>query len=97
MKENTLIKIVLGLSVLSLIISILAFIHKPPTAKYDGFVTIQLVDVESNVLSERLLGFNEGDSFFELFEENYNLVYEESVWGIFLIAIDDLDSREGST
>ena len=97
MKDNLLIKIALTLSIISLIVSVLVFIYKPQPATHDGFVTIQLVDIEGQVISERLLGFNEGDNFFDLLIANYEVTYEESIWGIFLIAINDLDSREGAT
>jgi hypothetical protein len=79
MKENLIIKIILGLSIVSLIISILAFVYKTQPATHDGTITIQLVDIEGEVISQQFLNFNSGDNFFDLLINNYEVIYEESV------------------
>jgi hypothetical protein len=63
---------------------------KREEAKDNGTITIELIDLENNVLSTEYHNYKAGDTLFKILDDNYDIEYENSVFGGYIIKIDSL-------
>ncbi len=95
----------------ALIVVCLMLIAKPFGAKYDGEITVEVVELDGDVIKSKEIGFNAGDELISLVEENFdNVLIENGMvmsiedyvtppdWSTFLsIYVDDEMSMVGIT
>jgi len=90
-KKNVFVKIVVSVvCVIGLIICAIA-IGKQFVPSYDGKITINLVDSTGEVIDEKVIKFNSGDTLEYLLKENYDHIVlgTDSLSGM-LLEIDEL-------
>lgn len=108
-KKKLLITIASSIIALALIVVCIILITKPFGAKYDGEITVEVVELDGDVIKSKEIGFNAGDELISLVEENFDNVLIEngmimniedyetpSDWSTFLsIYVDDEMSMVG--
>ena len=98
MFKNIYTKILLIILGIGLIFGVAYFATQPKAAKYDGSVTVELIDEGGFFVESRLINFKTGDVFINLLGENFDIVTEEhAVFGAMLHKINTLDDRVGAT
>lgn len=77
-KRKLLITIASSVIALALIVVCIILITKPFGAKYDGKITVEVVELDGNVMKTKEIGFNAGDELVSLVEENFDNVLIEN-------------------
>ena len=83
----TLCVLLIGIAISSL------FLYKSFLVKKNdslGKITIVLEDIDKKVLSEKQFDFVEEDTLFEILINNYQVRYEDSMYGKVIYDIDDI-------
>jgi len=89
-RKNLIFKIIASIIALGLMITAFIVVAKKEGAKDSGTITIELVDLENNVLSTKNHDFKKGDTLFQILDNNYDLEYQNEVYGVFITKIDEL-------
>lgn len=90
LRKKLILKIIYSIIVLGLIITGFVMLAKREEAKDNGTITIELIDLENNVLSTEYHNYKAGDTLFKILDDNYDIEYENSVFGGYIIKIDSL-------
>lgn len=90
LRKKLILKIIYSIIVLGLIITGFVMLAKREEAKDNGTITIELIDLENNVLSTEYHNYKAGDTLFKILDDNYDIEYENSVFGVYIIKIDSL-------
>lgn len=90
LRKKLILKIIYSIIVLGLIITGFVMLAKREEAKDNGTITIELIDLENNVLSTKNHNYKVGDTLFKILDDNYDIEYENSVFGGYIIKIDSL-------
>lgn len=90
LRKKLILKIIYSIIVLGLIITGFVMLAKREEAKDNGTITIELIDLENNVLSTKNHNYKVGDTLFKILDDNYDIEYENSVFGVYIIKIDSL-------
>lgn len=90
LRKKLILKIIYSIIALGLIITGFVMLAKREEAKDNGTITIELIDLENNVLSTKNHNYKVGDTLFKILEDNYDIEYENSVFGGYIIKIDSL-------
>lgn len=90
LRKKLILKIIYSIIVLGLIITGFVMLAKREEAKDNGTITIELIDLENNVLSTKSHNYKAGDTLFKILDDNYDIEYENSVFGGYIIKIDSL-------
>ncbi len=72
--KKILIMIVSTVIAIGVIIGSYVLIAKPFEAKYDGNITVEVLDLEGNTIKSKEIGFIEGDTLVSLVEANFDNV-----------------------
>lgn len=59
-------------------------------SKSSGNVSIIVKDISGETVSSKLYEYNKGDSLFDILDDNFNLEYKETVYGHYLLSVDDI-------
>lgn len=90
LRKKLVLKIIYSIIALGLIITGFVMLAKREEAKDNGTITIELIDLENNVLSTKNHNYKAGDTLFKILDDNYDIEYENSVFGVYIIKIDSL-------
>lgn len=90
LRKKLVLKIIYSIIALGLIITGFVMLAKREEAKDNGTITIELIDLENNVLSTEYHNYKAGDTLFKILDDNYDIEYENSVFGVYIIKIDSL-------
>ena len=90
LRKKLILKIIYSIIVLGLIITGFVMLAKREEAKDNGTITIELIDLENNVLSTEYHNYKAGDTLFKILDDNYDIEYENSVFGVYIIKLDSL-------
>ena len=90
LRKKLILKIIYSIIALGLIITVFVMLAKREEAKDNGTITIELIDLENNVLSTKNHNYKVGDTLFKILDDNYDIEYENSVFGVYIIKIDSL-------
>ncbi len=90
LRKKLILKIIYSIIALGLIITVFVMLAKREEAKDNGTITIELIDLENNVLSTKSHNYKAGDTLFKILDDNYDIEYENSVFGGYIIKIDSL-------
>lgn len=90
LRKKLILKIIYSIIALGLIITVFVMLAKREEAKDNGTITIELIDLENNVLSTKSHNYKAGDTLFKILDDNYDIEYENSVFGVYIIKIDSL-------
>lgn len=90
LRKKLILKIIYSIIALGLIITGFVMLAKREEAKDNGTITIELIDLENNVLSTKSHNYKAGDTLFKILDDNYDIEYENSVFGVYIIKIDSL-------
>lgn len=90
LRKKLTLKIIYSIIALGLIITGFVMLAKREEAKDNGTITIELIDLENNVLSTEYHNYKAGDTLFKILDDNYDIEYENSVFGVYIIKIDSL-------
>lgn len=90
LRKKLILKIIYSIIALGLIITGFVMLAKREEAKDNGTITIELIDLENNVLSTEYHNYKAGDTLFKILDDNYDIEYENSVFGVYIIKIDSL-------
>lgn len=67
----------------------------PYQVSYDGALTIEVVDLDGNLVKSKEINFNEGDIFRDLVSNNFdNFVMEESQYGAYVLSIESISQDD---
>lgn len=89
-KKNLILKIISSVVALGLIITAFFFISRREEAKHSGTITVEIINMENELLSSDEIDFKKGDTLLELLEANYDVEYQMEAFGAFIIKIDEL-------
>lgn len=84
-----LISVIASIVAIAIIGLSIHFVMKKPVAKYDGTITVEVVERNENVIKKEI-GFVKGDNAFDLVKNNFEVVYEDSQYGAFIKSIETL-------
>ena len=84
LRKKLILKIIYSIIVLGLIITGFVMLAKREEAKDNGTITIELIDLENNVLSTKNHNYKVGDTLFKILDDNYDIEYENSVFGVYI-------------
>lgn len=87
--------VILSIAVLALTIGLTQSINKGAAA--DGYMQVKLYDINGELVKTKKVGFEKEQTMIFILKNNFDLEYEESGYGAFIISIDKLDSRSGET
>ena len=91
MKKKSIFKIVSLLLVLVVSLLTLTSCVTPYEVEYDGSVTIEVVDLDGNIVKSKIIDFHEGDILRDLVAANFdNFVMEESQYGAYVLEIESI-------
>ena len=91
MKKKSIFKIVSLLLVLVVSLLTLTSCVTPYEVEYDGSVTIEVVDLDGNIVKSKIIDFHEGDILRDLVEANFdNFIMEESQYGAYVLEIESI-------
>ena len=69
----------------------------PYQVEYDGSVTVEVRDLENNLVKSKEIDFKEGDILRDLISQNFdNFVMEESTYGAYVISIESIIQDDDS-
>lgn len=90
MKNKNKILISVIVSVVLLVVIVFASIKLLPkfTSKYDGELTIVVVDDKEKKIFDKKVGFNAGETFMDVIDRNLTIEYESSEFGRMIISIN---------
>lgn len=108
-KKNLIIKIILSVVALGLVVLSVFLLKDSFKPDYDGIITVEVIDLDGNVIKKEEITFNEGNILTELISDNFNNVtYQNGMimsiedyttpsdWSSFLsIYVDDKMSEVG--
>ena len=88
-------KLILSIGVSLLLIAVMVigiyFVSKPFTSEYDGVITVEVVNLENDIIKSKEIEFNKGDKLRDLVSSNFeNFVVEESEYGAYILRIEDI-------
>ena len=88
-------KLILSIGVSLLLIAVMVigiyFVSKPFTSEYDGVITVEVVNLENDIIKSKEIEFNKGDKLRDLVSSNFeNFVVEESEYGAYILKIEDI-------
>lgn len=87
-KKKTLISIIVSIVLIGAIVfASIKFLPKF-TSKFDGELTIVVVDDKAEKIFDKKVGFKVGESFFEIIDRNLNIEYETSEFGRMISSIN---------
>ena len=90
----TLCVLLIGIAISSL------FLYKNYTIRKNdslGTITITLEAIDNNILSTKEFNFSEDDTLFEILINNYQVRYEDTMYGKLIYDIDDLKTDFSNT
>lgn len=88
-RKKLFISIASSIIALAIIVICIICIAKPFGAKYDGEITVEVVDLDGDIIKSKGIGFNEGDTLVSLVEKNFDqVVFEDTGYGPFLKEIE---------
>lgn len=76
--KKLLIMIVSTVVAIGVIVGAYFLIAKPFEAKYDGEITVEVLDLEGDTIKSKKIGFKEGDTLVALVEANFDNVLIEN-------------------
>ena len=69
----------------------------PYEVDYDGSITVEVVDLDGNIVKSKTIDFHDGDILRDLVALNFdNFVMEESQYGAYVIAIESIKQDNDS-
>lgn len=81
-KKQKVLTIILSIVALAILITCIIIGRKSFSAKYDGKIIIEVVDIDEEVIKEKRIKFSEGDTLVELLIDNFDnvVVTGEGEW-----------------
>ena len=90
-KKKLIISIGLSILMIAMLVLCIIFITKPFSPKYDGEITVEVVNLEGEIIKTKDLHFNNGEKLRDLISNNFeNFVIEESEYGAYMISIETI-------
>lgn len=82
----------IGLAILLVLLMVLCiiFAFREKKSKSSGNLAIIVKDIDGEIISSELYEYNKGDSMFKILNKNYDLEYKMTIYGHYLIGIDDI-------
>lgn len=84
---------------LLLVISLLTLTScvTPYEVEYDGSITVEVIDVDGNLIKSKNIEFIQGDILRDLVSNNFdNFVMEESMYGAYVLSIESISQDDNS-
>ena len=91
MKNKSIFKIVSLMLLLVVSLLTLTSCVTPYEVDYDGSITVEVVDLDGNIVKSKTIDFHEGDILRDLVASNFdNFVMEESQYGAYVFGIETI-------
>lgn len=90
--KKLIINLVLSLVAIVAIIAALVVLLRRPVTAEGGTIKVELIDSSSDYYDLNFFEFSAGDSLFKIIEKNYEIEYELSAYGHFMIRIGALNA-----
>lgn len=87
-KKKILVSIIVSVFLIAAIVFASIKLLPKFTAKYDGQLTIVVVDDTEEKIFDKKVGFKAGESFLEILDRNLDIEYETSEFGRMIISIN---------
>ena len=69
----------------------------PYEVEYDGSITVEVIDVDGNLIKSKNIQFVKGDILRDLVSKNFdNFVMEESMYGAYVLSIESISQDDNS-
>ena len=90
MKKELIIKIAVTLVSLIIVLLVGVFLLKGSVSKTKGIVTIEVVDINNQIVISDNINFKEGDTLVQLLKDNYELRIDDSYGFTFIYDINEV-------
>ena len=88
---NKVLKISLFVLLIAGIVSVLIFLNSSNHNTENGYVTVIIKNIDNEVVDKSRFKFDEGDTVFDILNDNYDLNYKDDVYGHFILGFNDYE------
>ena len=89
--RNRVLKLVFSVSLLAILIFTLIYSSKDDKSKTGGNITVIVNNINNEIVSEKRIKYNSGDTLYDVISSEYDVICDESIYGLFLLGIKGND------
>ena len=90
-KKNLIVKVIISVCMVVALIWASFYVFKPFTPECDGKITVEVVDLDNNVIKSKEIEYYVGERLRDLVQKNFdNFKIEESEYGAYVIGIESI-------
>ena len=91
MNKKKIIGIIISAVLFIILTFLIIFATKQYSSKYDGTITIEVVELDGNIVKTKKIKFTANDKLRDLVNSNFdNFILEESEYGAYVIGIESI-------